>query len=391
MRLVATVLLLGCIAAHAQSLPEGSSDPAAACKVKRIDEVVPASGGLAVSPVDPNVLVYGRPDKQGTFQIHKHDLGSGHDECLTCQPVPGAPAPTRHKGSPSFLPGGQHLVVQAEMAEHPFEGRIGAPGAGWFNDLWVLSLDGQHWWPLTRYPHGAKDRFGSLLPQVSPDGQHLAWAQLYRDDEAAQAQYRRGYPARGAYGHWQINVARIVRDPAGGWHLDAPRSYRPGNGTFYETQDWSTDGRSVLFTSDQDKGSIHELDLWALDVATGGVRRITRTDKQWIEFGAYSPDGKRLAFASSECCGWQPAKARKALRMDLYLMDADGGGKTRLTFFNQRGHPHAQAAGATVTSHRWSRDGRRIYFEMPFYGPFGGLRGSWLKALTFEGACGGAG
>lgn len=391
MRLVATLLLSGCIAAHAQTGPDRLADLAAACQVRSIENIVPASGGLAVSPVDPDILVYARPDAKGIFQIHKRDLGSGHDECLSCQVVPAAPAPNRHKGSPAFLADGQHLVVQVEMAQHPFEGQIGAPGAGWFNDLWVLSLDGQRWWPLTRYPNGPSDRFGTLLPQVSPDGLRLAWAQLYRDDEAARAHYRRGRAVRGAYGHWQINVARIERDPVAGWRLDELRSYRPADATFHETQDWTADGRSVLFSSDKEKDSIHELDLWALDVATGGVRRVTTTRGQWIEFGAYSPDGKRLAFASSECCGWQPDKERKTLRMDLYLMDADGGGRTRLTFFNQRGHPHADAAGATVTSHRWSRDGRRIYFEMPFYGPFGGLRGSWLKALTFEGACGRAG
>jgi hypothetical protein len=48
------------------------------------------------------------------------------------------------------------------------------------------------------------------------------------------------------------------------------------------------------------------------------------------------------------------------LRADLYLMDADGANPARLKFFNERGHPHAEPGGATVTSHRWSRDGRRI-------------------------------
>jgi hypothetical protein len=76
------------------------------------------------------------------------------------------------------------------------------------------------------------------------------------------------------------------------------------------------------------------------------------------------------------------------LRADLYLMDADGANPARLKFFNERGHPHAEPGGATVTSHRWSRDGRRIYLEAPIYGAFGNLRGSWLKALEFAGACG---
>lgn len=385
--------VLGCAAARApQPAPRPSAaEPGvqpAACRVASIENIVPASAGVAVSPVDPNLIAYGRPDEQRVFQIRVRDLRSGSDRCITCEAVPGAPAPNRHKGSPAFLADGRHIVVQAEMAQHPFEGQIGAPGAGWFNDLWVVSLDGKAWWPLTKYPSGPRDRYGALLPQVAPDGVRIAWAQLYRDDEQARAQYRRGRPVRGAYGHWQINVARLVGDAARGWQLEDVRSHRPGDGTFFETQDWSPDGQRVLFSSDMSQQSIHALDLWTLDPRDGRVQRVTSAASQWIEFGSFSPDGKRIAFASSECCGWQPTNERKSLRMDLYLMDADGRNSTRLTFANERGHSHAEAGGATVTSHRWSHDGRRIYFEMPFYGPFGGLRGSWLKMLQFEGPCG---
>lgn len=385
MALVAFVI--GCTVARSSRTEVSTTQPDA-CRVQRIENIVPATGGLAVSPTVPDRIAYARPDEHGIFQIRVRDLATGTDRCITCTAVEGAPASGRHKGAPAFLADGRHLVVQAEMASHPFEGQIGAPGAGWFNDLWVVDIDGRRWWPLTRYPSGPQDRFGVLLPQVSPDGRRIAWAQLFADDTVARAQYRRGRPVRGAYGRWQINIAALAFDPARGWQLADVRSHRPGDASFVETQDWSPDGRRVLFSSDQSQPTIHELDLWSLDVESGQLTRVTDTRGQWIEFGTYSPDGRRIAFASSECCGWRPESDRKALRMDLYLMDADGRNRTRLTYFNERGHPHAEAAGTTVTTHRWSRDGRRIYLEAPFYGPFGGLRGSWLKTVEFAGACG---
>lgn len=46
---------------------------------------------------------------------------------------------------------------------------------------------------------------------------------------------------------------------------------------------------------------------------------------------------------------------------DYWVMDADGSNKRRLTYFNEKGHPHYIEGGAIAADFAWSEDGKRIF------------------------------
>lgn len=365
-----------------------------ACEVKSVAPIVPAVAGFSVSSRDEAVMLFAKP-VEGISQIFRFDRRTREERCLTCSAQAGGPAVNRHKGAPAFLPDGERFVLQVEMAQHPFEGAIGGPGPGWFNDVWLASADGERWWNLTRLPSGPTDRYGVLLPEPSPDGKQLAWAELYADDgAAARAKMKRGEPTQGSapWGRWRIRIADFAQDASGAPQLTNTRTLTLPGATWYETQGWSRDGQFLLFATDANLPTPQAMDLWLHNLRTGHSANLTKTPDAWEEFGDLSPNGKLIAFMSSTCCTFKPLDDKRKLRSELYLTTPDRASTTRLTFFNEPGHAHAKdgPGGSTVTKLRWSRDGTAIYFERPFYGPFGGARGSYLMELKFAGACGAA-
>lgn len=364
-----------------------------ACNVQSVVPVVPATAGFSVSPRDASRILFGRP-VDGVSQVMLLDRTTRAETCLTCEAVAGGPAAHLHKGAPAFLADGERFVLQVEMATHPFRGRMGGPGAGWFNDLWLAGADGRQWWNLTNFPGGPTDRYGVLLPEPSPDGRQLAWAELYADDgEQARTALNRGKPLAGGapWGRWRIRIAELATDAAGAPMLVDVRTLTVPGATWYETQAWSRDGRFLLFATDAPWPTPQAMDLWVHDFVTGRSTNLTRTSNAWEEFGDISPGGRYVAFMSSQCCDFEPRDDKRKLRSELYLTTPDRAHTARLTYFNERGHAHAKdgPGGSTVTKLRWTPDGARIFFERPFYGPFGGIRGAYLMELAFAGACGG--
>ena len=99
---------------------------------------------------------------------------------------------------------------------------------------------------------------------------------------------------------------------------------------------FSPDGRRILFTSDR-SGS---LDLWSLELATGGIRRLTFDatddwDPQW------SPDGKHLLWSSN-----------RGGHFEIWIADPDGTGARQ-----------ARADGRDAENPTMSADGAWIVYS----------------------------
>jgi Tol biopolymer transport system component len=108
---------------------------------------------------------------------------------------------------------------------------------------------------------------------------------------------------------------------------------------------WSPDGKRIAFTSTR-HNPIGEIYLMNADGS--GVVRLTNTPGT-SQAASWSKDGKQLVFMSNRDAA-NPANGTIA-DVELYVVNADGTGTTRLTFNS-----------VTEAYPMWSPDGRRIAF-----------------------------
>ncbi len=113
---------------------------------------------------------------------------------------------------------------------------------------------------------------------------------------------------------------------------------------------WSTDSKSVVYTSRKKKGKEYSLstntDLYQYDLAKGVTVNLTEGMMGYDMNPVFSPDGQKIAWESMERDGYEADKIR------LFVMDLKTGNKTYLTEnFDQN-----------VQGLNWSADGKKIYF-----------------------------
>lgn len=195
--------------------------------------------------------------------------------------------------TPAFSPDGRQLAVF----------RLAGDQSG----VWIVDLDGTWIRKLAAFPGDLSD---TTAPAWSPDGQQIVYT---LDDEL-----------------WIANAdgtgAEPVFDP-GTEPEDRPGpSYSPA---------WSPDGSLIAFNA-------YDLGLFYITVVAPdgtGMTRLTKTesvDPNW------SPDGSKIAYSGG------------VVNSDIWVMDADGSNKTRLTF--------TSASVGREGMPAWSPNGQEIAF-----------------------------
>lgn len=207
--------------------------------------------------------------------------------------------------------------------------------------------------------------FGSTPPLAfrwSPDGLRLAFTRLV--PTAAPIPLASPLPAEG--GNWAADptittrlrsaegwIQLFVVDAsggeerqvtAGGFDVGARDTGVPGPIPF----DWLADGKTVVFDGSLEPDAerrYQQSQLYAVEVATGAVRRITSLDGFW-HTPVVSPDGKWIAFS-----GFADGTASYRVQ-PLHIIRPDGSGFRTLTPALDR-----DAVGAT-----WDSDNQSIWF-----------------------------
>ena len=205
------------------------------------------------------------------------------------------PEGSRH---PSWSPGGHRIAFTSNQG-----------GAN--SEIHVMNADGSDQTRLTY--NSVRDRH----PSWSPDGHRIAF-ESDRD------------------GNTEIYVMNA--DGSGQTRL----TYNPASSDYHPS--WSPDGSRIAFASNQ--GGRPEIYVMNAD---GSSRTRLTYNPAYDDEPSWSPDGRRIAFSSNRD-GWNPA--RHSWNYEIYVMNADGSGQTRLTY-----------SLATDQHPSWSPDGRRIAFS----------------------------
>src|SRR6266508_576171 len=108
---------------------------------------------------------------------------------------------------------------------------------------------------------------------------------------------------------------------------------------------WSPVGAWIAWNSMRDDPRSGVLHGFLMHPDGSGVRRIT--DEIWVEYPAWSPDGRKIAFMAQE-----PGASGLDPDYNIYVMNADGSGITKLT-----NGPGTEGFPA------WSPDGTQIAFS----------------------------
>lgn len=111
---------------------------------------------------------------------------------------------------------------------------------------------------------------------------------------------------------------------------------------------WSPDGRAIVFTLISFSGTQGDLDVFRIDADSSGLAPLAKTAAKLSheEWPAWSPDGRWLAFTST-----QPGN------QEIFVAKPDGGDPRQVT----------QHAG--IDAHpAWSPDGRRLAFSTDRWG-----------------------
>jgi Tol biopolymer transport system component len=264
--------------------------------------------------------------------------------------IPAATATTQNTANPT-------VTVQINVSS--LTGRIVFDN---FEDIYVMNADGTNVQQLTNNPGPEFD------PMWSPDGKRI----VYRDSRRGPNQDDEIY-LMNADGSGQTN---LTNNPANDWGAawspdgtwiafnstragDIPQLFvmnADGSGVEQLTEQeaeypaWSPDGSQIVFMS-----SIPDYEIYVMNADGSGLTRLTNAPGE-DGWPAWSPDGKQIVFESArdDCSiSNRPDCGRSGdigPFFDLWIMNADGSGQTRLT----------QISGQFSA---WSPDGRYIVFN----------------------------
>ncbi len=198
---------------------------------------------------------------------------------------------------------------------------------------------------------GDPDRTENFMPRLSPDGQYVVMARSVNGNgdlwliETARGVLRRitfdpvyeGFPAwspDGAQllfnsylkGKTDLYVMSVTGAAAGTLLLETPAGKNPS--------DWSPDGRFILYSDLA--GTV-----WAMPLQ-GDKKPLTITTRPAGSWAQFSPDGRRVAYASTE-----------SGTSEIYVQPFPGpGAKTRISTTGGRWP-------------EWGRDGRELFYVTP--------------------------
>lgn len=217
------------------------------------------------------------------------------------------------------------------------------------NEIYIMNWDRRDPLRITN------DAGSDVDPALSPDGRDVTFTSNRTGNNDIHVAASAGgfalnvtnHPANDGWPRWSPNGRHIVfhtnRDGNFEIYVMNADGSSPTRLTNYpgidQFPDWSPDGREIVFRRD--------VDLYILDLMTGEIRRLTAA-RPLNQMAAWSPNGRQLVFMS----------AREGYP-SVFVMNADGSGATNLTPKD----PGDVNSDWVSRAPSWSINGRHIFFQ----------------------------
>ena len=284
--------------------------------------LAPSFGSYQLSP-DGRQVLFTRSDRDttdwsATSHVHVHDLASGRTLQLTNS--------DKGESNPRWLPDGRVLFTSNRDGK---------------NALWVISTSGGEATKLMEdesAPSGtpSPDLTRIVYTEATDRADKKDWeARVKRKDDGYFWEHKLTYTHVWVYDIASKKKTRLTVDE---YDHQGPQ--------------WSPDGRWIAFTSTRnnatvrDPGFTNNSDIWIVPADSGAIRRLT-TDAGPDRSPTFSPDGRRVAYLSSDRVN------SSADQMDVKVIAFEGGTPVNLT----------ADYDYSVSDVEWSKDGRFIYFS----------------------------
>jgi len=319
--------------------------------MKKLDKM---SGGTSVDWSGENGrLLISKPGASRYFNVYSVTPQGFRNRSLTL----GRQWSTsvQHKGDASWGPAGKFFVFVVQNRGSSSYG-ASMPGVGLNCNVWVGSREAERPWQLTDISTTNPPKDGVLAPHFSPDGTRLLWCGV----SVLQVAGARTGTRKMYLGDINLQEGRKVA-------VSNIQVLKPGaQKDYYNPHGFSPDGNRILFSGNLEKNATRlGMDLYTFDLRTSKIVNLTQTTEAWDDFASYSPDGKKIAFASSQGLnlrffGGGDSKWRENLKTELWVMNADGTEPKQLTFFHTFGAPEHYRRRTFVSDCAWGPDGKTI-------------------------------
>ena len=312
---------------------------------------------IAWTPDGKNLLV----DIQGVNQYYSIALMNLNGDKATVKLLTNSrdTANTRlNNSNPSFYKDGKHYVFIGQDLDSK-EYKRSLPGIGLFSNICVANVNSPNFWTLTNYISSYKSAKGAVMPSFSKDGTMLCWTVCASEAED-----------RNFWGRRSIATAKFSFNkgvPA----ISGIKTYSPSQNKlpFYETYGFSPDGKSLLFASNLDeKQEWFAMDICLLNLESGEAKKLTNTPSNWNRYAAFSPNGKKIIYSSSEgysvpFLGFNGEQWKNEMFSELWIMNSTGGERRKLSGFNELGNPQFVKTKAFIGAVAWNpTDPNKIAF-----------------------------
>jgi Tol biopolymer transport system component len=285
------------------------------------DESLPSSvstfreHGLDVSwdQSGSNRIAYSMKESDTYYDIHFANPDGSNDICLTCD---HSLLPNKHICTPYWHPSGKWIIMAVEKSTHPGSSTDALPGFGAYCDIWIMNDIGTKAYKIVDiindYDHGI------IAPRFSHDGKQIVWTDRKTQPSIFNPMQQAGY--------WTIKVADFKFNPSDSIPVVSNiRTIEPVSNAFYEVYGFSPDDSRLIFCSNMNQLSFLDEHIYTIDTLGNNLKKLTNID--YNEHGFYKPDGSKIV--------WMSSTKSTEHGTDWWMMNPDGTGKTRLTYFNE--------------------------------------------------------